>query len=279
VSIIRENFYNIEAIKVWGGEDNIPAYYNTVFVCIKPIYGEYLTETEKKTIKNIISERAIMNMGVTFVNPDYINIKLESTVYFTPSKLKVGSDLGAIVKSALMYYSDTELEAFNKQFRYSNMTSIIDQSDPAVNNNITTVQMYKVIDVEFGKGRSYTVNFINTLDPTSGSVESSSFYSSLSQKAVVLKNLGTAMILGYYDDQSNKFVVLKEMGTIDYKTGSITINTINILSLNGNELRMFARPQTNDMISLQSNILRIKNEDVNIKLVADIPNQLRIQST
>ena len=278
VSLIRENFFNIESIKVWGGEDNIPAQYNTVFICIKPSYSEYLTSGEKEQIKNIVSKHAIMNIGVTFTDPDYINIMVDAKIIYSPSKLATGVDLPAVVRNAIIQYSDMNIESFNSQFRYSRFTNIIDDSSAAVISNITNVQMYKKLAVEVGRSISYSLSFLNELNDGVDSIKTSLFVTSLADNWTYIKNVGSTLVMGY-DDDEGKFVAIKDAGTIDYKTGTLYLYALNVLSLEGGEFKVYAKPVTNDINSLQNNILRILPSDISIKMTAYNANQMRIQAT
>ena len=49
---VSEYYPNADAVAVWGGEDNDPPEYGKVFVAIKPLNSDYLSDVEKNQVKN-----------------------------------------------------------------------------------------------------------------------------------------------------------------------------------------------------------------------------------
>ena len=55
------------------------------------------------------------------------------------------SALAALVTTAVTNYSSGTLEKFETVFRYSKFTTLIDEVNPAILNNITNIQISKTI--------------------------------------------------------------------------------------------------------------------------------------
>ena len=66
-----------------------------------------------------------------------------------------------MVNTTIQNYTDTDLEDFNRPFRYSKLTGLIDQTDTAILSNITTVTLAKFITPTTTTSTAYTLNFNN----------------------------------------------------------------------------------------------------------------------
>jgi len=174
-AIIRENFSNVASIKVWGGEDNNPKQFGSVFVCIKPHYGEFITEREQKTISALLAQKSIMNQKIRYVNPSYIYIDVDCYSYYTPSMVSAFTDLSLIIKANILSYSNSSLEKFSEVYRHSVLTNLIDSADPAIKSNITKVKMVKLLSPMLNKSTTYTINYANAIKSDAFSVMSSYF--------------------------------------------------------------------------------------------------------
>ncbi len=266
-SIIRENFYNVESIKVWGGEDNNPPMYNSVVICIKPNYSEYLTDAEKDTIRGILKQSSVMNIKPVFVDPDYINVKINSIVKYSLNKLPIGSDLSALVKNTIINYSDVFLEAFNQNLIYSSLMKEIDASSASIVGNLTSLSLSKYVTPILGSTRSYTVNFSNPISNVDMSVISTDIMVTNSDVPVKITNIGDKLFMIYYDEQG-RLKRISEAGTIDYVTGLLNLNAINVTYINNSTIEFVAVPLYNDISALQNNVLRINPYDITITTTA-----------
>jgi hypothetical protein len=125
-AIVRENFFNIDSIKVWGGEENVPPHYNAVFICVKPANTNYLTDYEKEQIREILRSKIIMNMKTIFSDPEYLNLIVDSTIYYSPSKVQSGVDIDTIIKTKIANFNTLNLGKFGSPMKHSNFVTIID---------------------------------------------------------------------------------------------------------------------------------------------------------
>ena len=267
-AIIRENFTNVAAIKVWGGEDNIPKHFGAVFICIKPHQGDYLTSREEKEISSFLAQKNIMNQKMIYVKPDYLYIIIDSTIYYTPSMVSSFTDIGLVVKSNITQYSTTHLEKFSEIFRHSALTGIIDSSDYAIQSNITKVKIAKILNPILNKNVSYKLNFGNRIKSEGVTVFSTPFNIAGIQSSVTFSNRGTDIIVGYLNS-SNQYIVISKVGNIDYTTGLITITDITISSINTNDLIVSAIPYSVDIVSSENNICIINPTDITVNVMVD----------
>ena len=79
------------------------------------------------------------------------------------------TELASLVNTTISNFNDTELSAFDKPFRHSQLTGLIDDTDSSILSNITTVTLAKFITPTTTEATSYTINFSNALfNPHSG---------------------------------------------------------------------------------------------------------------
>ena len=59
-----EYYSNADAVAVWGGEDNDPPEYGKVFVAIKPLNSDYLSDVEKNQVKANLNKLNVLQLDL-----------------------------------------------------------------------------------------------------------------------------------------------------------------------------------------------------------------------
>ena len=144
------------------------------------------------------------------------------------------------VNTVLTNYNTGTLQTFNSQYRASEVQRLIDESDTAILNNTTSVKLSKFFTPTQGSTTSYYIPFNNSLlhpedgylDASGGIVTSSGFKVGTDTTTEFFfdddgeGNLRRYALVGttrsYFDSQA---------GTIDYTSGAIRINNINITTV------------------------------------------------
>ena len=110
-AVIINNFPNIKAIQVWGGDEDIPPVYGKVFISIAPKDNAVLTDAEKVIIKeDILRSKKVVTITPEFVDPTYLNIALKTTIYYDPNvTTQTANTLVTQVKNNILKYNDTDL--------------------------------------------------------------------------------------------------------------------------------------------------------------------------
>ena len=76
-TIIQNNYANIDAISVWGGEDNDPPDYGKVYISIKPKDAEVLTATDKTLIiSQYLKPKNVVSITPTIIDPQYTSLSI-----------------------------------------------------------------------------------------------------------------------------------------------------------------------------------------------------------
>ena len=169
-AIILKNFPEAQTISVWGGEDNNPPIYGKTYICIKPKEASKLTNLQKEFIKNnILDSRNIVSITPEIVDPEFFNIKVTSFVHYNPrATTKTAAQIETLVKESIMRYNDDDLERFDSVLRYSKLTKIIDETDPAIINNITRIMIRHPHDVKYNIASQYLLDLINPISQDGG---------------------------------------------------------------------------------------------------------------
>jgi hypothetical protein len=270
--LIKHNFANIDIVKVWGGEDNNPPVYGKVFICIKPKHSTKLTTPEKTFIRTeIIKNKNVIGIVPEFVDPSYINIEVNSTVYFDALKTsRTVSDISLLAFNEILNFNSTELTQFDSIFRFSKLSKQLDSIDNSVLGNITTIKIRKPVTLYFNTLTPYNVEIGNPINNKSVSVESTGFYLTGDDTVYFLDDDTKGNIRRYkLDKDGNKEYVVLNQGTVNYSTGLIYILGMSISKLNSTVFELIITPRSNDVVGLRNGILQILPANVTTNAIID----------
>ena len=267
-SIIKNEFADLEAVAVWGGEDNDVPDYGKVYVSIKPLSGEVLTEAQKTTIKtNILKPKNVVSITPVLVDPDYTYIDLEVYFKYNPNKATVtASGLATSIRNTLVSYNNDTLKSFNGVYRDSNVGKLIDDTNVAIISNITRVKMTKKITPVLGTATKYTLKFNQALTDLDGSTSSlGSFITS----TVFTFNGEDCKLKDFYDSSSDTRIVqivntggivqLASVGDVNEEEGTVTLNSFNPTALptGSTTIDVTVKPASNDVSPTRNELLTI----------------------
>lgn len=270
-TLIYNNFPNIQSVKVWGGQDNIPKIYGKVFVCAKPYGREYLNTDEKNAILGVLNDRKVMTMIPTFVAPDFLRIEIASSVYYNAETArKTNGQLQSAVAAAIADYANT-LNVFESSFRFSALGRKIDAVDSSIVSNITNIRLRQPIAPTYQTVANYSSYYGNPIFQKSGgkTFYSTRFYVSTTASIVYLADDGVGNINLLSVDASGIETKLSTVGAIDYANGTVNISNINIVGLYDAELEFIFYPSSNDIIPVRQFILTVPSKYTVVNMIAD----------
>ena len=160
-SLLTKDFPDIEAVSVWGGEENIPPVYGKVYMSLKTRGYYTLTQLEKQNIANFIMQnRSMLTITPEIIDPQYIFIQISGNVYFNPS-LTTNTDTFILqeVKENVFSYAQNYLYNFQSTFVLSKLQQFIESADPSVTASDVNVYLQNRMPLVPGTTQSYTVNF------------------------------------------------------------------------------------------------------------------------
>ena len=283
-SLIYNNFTAAQSVSVWGGEDNVPPVYGKTFICVKPKDADTLSSVQKKEIINgILGSRNVVSITPEIIDPEYINIALTTTVYYNDRETpRSPSEISSLVSSAILDYNENDLQKFDGVFRFSKLSRLIDNTEPAIVSNISTILLHVSLAPRFNTYAEYIVNIINpiyTEHVAENAVSSHGFYIPNSTEIHYLQDDGIGNIELFRHNNSelgmqagnttNHIVVNPTIGTVDYATGYIKIQNLNITALAESEFHLIIKPQSNDVVSAFHQIARIEPSRLTISSIID----------
>ena len=169
-------------------------------------------------------------------------------------------------------------------FRYSKVVELIDDVDTSILSNITTLRIRKNFTPTIGSSTRYDVYFRNSLynphsghKSASGGILSSTGFKVTGDTTTVyyLDDDGTGNVRRFYFVGSVRTYVNNTQGTIDYSTGQITINSLNVSNVENirgaasTVIELTVQPNSNDIVPVRDQILEIDTANSSITVSAD----------
>ena len=262
--IIPKVFADTKAVQVWGGEDNNPPIYGQVFVSIKTTSGIDLTQAQKDVITTSLDKYNIASVRPTIVDPEITKIKLNTTFKYNANvTTKTGTELETLVRSTINTYNTNDLEKFDGVFRFSKLSRLIDGTDVAILSNISTVRVQKTITPQLNTLQKYTVDYANPLyNPHSGHatiISSTGFKIIGSTLEMFMDDDGMGNLRAYsLSGGTTKTYLDTNIGSVNYNTGVVTINSLNITSSTETAgVTVTAQPSSNDIVPVRNQLIEI----------------------
>jgi hypothetical protein len=284
-SIIPKIYPQTESVSVFGGEDLDPPEYGKVFITIKPIEGNFLSDGVKRNIKNQLAKYAVAGIIPEILDLKYLYIEVFSNVYYNTNLSRDASfDKDRITKNIEKFAKSDELNRYGARFKYSKFLNLIDNSTQSITSNITSVQMRRDLRPELGKFAEYEICYGNSFHIKNNcegyNIKTSGFVVDGIVGKVYIgdipklnKKKGSLFLFRVKSDE--EFVIVrKNIGTIDYERGEIILNPIKIISTNKTKnnkpiIQISVSPKSNDIIGKQDLYLELNINDVQINMVED----------
>ncbi len=272
-----------ESISVYGGEDLIPPQYGKVFISIKPRTGDFVPAGIKENIKRDLKKYAVAGIIPEILDLKYLFIETNNRVYYNTNLAPNAAFISSIVQNNINKYAESaELNKYGARFKYSQFLRVIDQSHEAVTSTISTIEIRRDLRLAVDQFAEYAIDFGNEfhIDSMSGyNIRSSSFRILDNNEDVYLfdipntnKKTGTINLFSLDSSGSTTPIIQrKNIGKINYETGKITLDPLNIVSgktKDGVEImEISAIPESNDVIGLQDLYLQLDSS--NVEMVVD----------
>lgn len=270
-NLLKLNFPEINTVAAYGGEDLDPPQFGKVFVSIDLKAIDALPTAKKNQYYAFLKPRSPVSIDPVFVDPEYLYIAVQTNVKYNLNVTRLTEDdIKTLVVSAIIDYASTNLNNFHKIMRYSRLTYAIDTSQAAIVSNETKIKAIKKIIPAVGSATTFDVDFDMELDYTNsgatGYTITSSAFTAASKRATIQDDgLGNLQILTATDSVSRK---IADIGTVDYSTGLLQITNFDIAAFEGDGIKIYATPKSNDISSNKNVILNILEEDLSINITA-----------
>tara|TARA_R100000951_G_scaffold109603_1_gene106919 strand:+ start:1000 stop:3069 length:2070 start_codon:yes stop_codon:yes gene_type:complete len=274
-----------ESISVFGGEELVPPQYGKVFISIKPRFGDFLPNLMKENIKAKLKQYAVAGIVPEILDLKYLYLEIDSKVYYNTNLAPSAAAVSTVVQNNANKYSESsEMNKYGARFKYSKFLKIIDDSHEAVTSNITTVKMRRDLRVVTNAFAEYSIGFGNEfyIKSMNGyNIKSSGFNIAGINEPVYLGDLpdtnrinGTVFLFTVPSIGSQSpTIVRRNAGTINYVSGIVTLNPINIITAKNKDgiqiIEVEATPLSNDVVGLQDLYLQLDIGGSNVEMIVD----------
>jgi len=275
--IVEGNVSGLDSVSVWGGQDHSTPTFGKVYVSAKPTGATSLSAAQITSIKEAVSSYNMVAITPEVVDPDIVDLIFNTTVKYDSRLTTLSS--GAVAESVIdtmQTYKTNNLLKFGSIFRYSTLSTSIDNTESSIISNLTTITAKKGITPSTTTADSYTISFNNAIyNPSTtyeGAVTSSAF--------AYTDSTGTAYSTCYLDDLngifriyylsgSDKVILSETAGTVTYSNGYISITSFMPDSFDGSTLDFTITPATNDLVPVRNQIFEIANTNITIVMQDD----------
>lgn len=275
-ALIPKVYPNAQSVQVWGGEENDPPRYGAIYIAVKPYSGISLTETQKQVIVDRIKKYSILSTTPIIVNPEIVSVLLNVTFRYNENLTNTTvSELNSMVTKNILDYGLNDLERFNRMFRHSELTKIIDNTHTSILSSIVRMNISASFIPSINTSQQYIINFRNALyHPHTGHepiIKTTSFKVSGSDLDHYLNDDGNGNIRLYNQVGTTITYVNNLIGTIEYSTGKITLNSLNVTSVGNNDgtIRIFTIPSSYDIIPVKQQIVTIDIANLTVTGLTD----------
>tara|TARA_Y100000004_G_scaffold192803_1_gene254012 strand:+ start:459 stop:2393 length:1935 start_codon:yes stop_codon:yes gene_type:complete len=282
VLIPNKIYPEAESISVFGGEELVPPRFGKVFISIKPRNGDFVSQGIKENIKRQLRKYSVTGIVPEILDLKYLYIMTDSKVYYNTRKITDVAAVTSTVQNNIQAYADSaELNKYGTRFKYSKFLGIIDQSHQSITSNLTSIQMRRDLRLATNQFAEYAIDFGNHMH-----VQSMNGYNIKSSPFRVLDITDDVYLFDEPNDTKTGVISLyslqgpgsttpvvrrRNVGAINYMTGRITLNPINIVSGKNKDdiqiMEIFAVPHSNDVIGLQDLYLQLDSS--NVEMIVD----------
>jgi hypothetical protein len=282
-TLVKQIYPAANAIQVWGGEDNSTPQYGKVFISVKLADGSNLTSVDKTDIETQLGQYAVASVRPTLVDPETTFIVLNTNFKYNSNlTTKDSTTLASEVSTALSNYSLDTLNNFVGVFRYSVASSVIDDTDPSIVSNITTVKVYQKFTplVSSTASQKYTISFNNAIynphtghNSEAGGVVSTTGFKLDGDNATeyYFNDDGAGNIRLYHLVDGAVTYDNNNWGTVNYSTGEIIISSAKITAVSevdgatSTQVRVTVIPRSNDIAPVRGQVLNIDTANSTIE--------------
>ena len=283
-TIVKSIYPNALSVSAWGGEDDETPTYGVVNISIKAKSGTVLSDTSKADIVTQLKPFNVASVRPIIKDPETTSVLIISNVkYDAKATAKTADTIKADIIDKLIAYNASTLQKFDSVFRFSKVTGLIDSTDDSILSNITTVKIRKSFQPILLTSSKYSIYFRNALyNPheghlasAGGILSSSGFKIDGNANECFFDDDGVGNVRLYYVASGVKSYLNSTQGTIDYSTGAIIINSLNIASISNirgttsTVVELIVTPSSNDVVPVRDQIVEMDIANSTVTVTAD----------
>ena len=282
-SLILASNSNIQSVAVWGGEKNDPPIYGKVFISLNPVSGYSITTQDQDNILNsIINPKTPVAIQPEFVDPEFVHIGLKVNAIYDPKVTTLSQgQIKSAINSSINEYFDENLNKLNKSFYISRVHDLIVSDSASLISVNVEPYLQKRLDLTLNSPFAYEAKFNTKVQPRE--LKSSYFDVELSSNThkvylndtpastVVAPNYSGTGIVNFVDTDGT--TIVGEAGTIDYDSGTVSLNSMIIKSLYGTDKKLKIRIKPHDSYKDITTDALIRTSDTSTAAVVAKPSR------
>lgn len=273
-TILRQQFPEIDAVSVYGGDLVSPPQYGKVFISLSVQGLETVPTSKKNEYFNFIKPMMANPIQPVFVDPTFVYARVDSTVKYNLNITTLKPDeIRLLVTNAINQFNTDHLNDFNATLYGSRLIADVDDSHASIVSNDTKVYVYKKVIPQVGPIQNIDVNLgielrddIPQLSNVHIPTELRTVFSSpftLNGETVIVEDDGIGGLRIMRSDETG-YTFVKNIGTVDYDKGTLQLVNFVCERFDGQSLRFYALSRESDITSSFNDILKIDPAEVNV---------------
>jgi hypothetical protein len=271
--LLKTQFPEINAVAVYGGEDENPPQFGKVIISIDVSDVDGVPASKQQEYYAYLKQRCPLSIDPIFKDPLFTYLQVNSTVRYNLNVTSSSIDrIKTLVTNTITKYNKARLDDFNVTVRYSALVRLIDASDTSIISNLTALRLYKKTQPGLNVPQSFALDFGVALNQEPASLTNND------RKRTVTSTMFTYKgdLVTLQDDGNGTLYIVKnvgssysqiqEVGKVNYATGLVSVQAMVIDGYNGDYLKIYAIPNDRDIQSVQRNILSIEPDEIKINV-------------
>jgi len=277
-TLLVQEFNDIEALNVYGGEELDPPLFGKVIVAVDLKNSDGVSVQRKNEIEKFIKLRAPLSISPKVVQPEFLFVDvITETVYNPNVTVKGDNEISTVVTTAIKTFMDANINKFDATLRLSKLTNTMDLADSSILNNNAALRLQKTMIPSIGAATSFTLLFDNPIyreipvnnvfvDGTAPCTSSS--FTFLNKVGCFLRDNGLGVMQVIQDSSGQVEIVESNIGSVNYDTGVVQITNLNVSAYSGAGITLSVFPSKQTLKS-SKNIIMKYNEKPSITVTQE----------
>lgn len=277
--LMKRRFPEVKTVAVYGGETLSPPQYGRVVISVALQDFSNISFTKREEYRTFLKERCSLTIEPIIVPSEFAYFDISTRVTYNRSNTsKSVSDIQKTVQEAVLNFSNENLGDFKKTLRFSKLEAAIDDSDDNILSNETIVKLVIEIQPVPSFTENFTIEFgnrlfvpsVSSLSSTNIQTQDAGLISSaftFRNKNAYLRDNGQGSIDIITNAGQDITYLRRNAGTINYTTGTVKINSLEIDGYIGDSIKLFAKPFSKDVISPKERVSLIRSQDITISVI------------
>lgn len=275
-NLITQNFPEVEALNVYGGEDE--GIYGKVIVAVKLAGTTVVSNIFKTRLQNYLLTKSATREAI--VNAlDYYYVKIDSTVRYASDQTSLSENQvkSNIITNILTMNTISNYDFIQEAYG-STITSKIQGADASIISNSTQMKMIKRLTPTVNTVETYNIKFYSELE-TDGVVsafplghepivETSTFTYLNGTNSITawIQDDGNGALGVYTYDSDGDKTLIEDVGSVNYTTGELNF-TVTIQGYTGSYISLYAKPESREVVLQKNGFVLIESSDINLTMV------------